>query len=93
MGKDDKSFRHESLQNPHSIITYLDALREGFQNGTLSFSDPHGEIELRPQGLVRFEVQADQKRDRARLALSFEWKDLSSKRSRAWPLVVKAEEE
>ncbi len=93
MGKDEKSFRHESLQNPRSIIAYLDALREGFSSGKLTFSDPHGEIDLRPQGLVRLEVHADQKRERSKLVLTFEWKDPTSGRSRAWPLVVKTQEE
>ena len=93
MGKEENRFRHESLQNPRSIIAYLDALREGFRNGTLSFSDPHGEIDLRPQGLVRMEVQAEQKRDRSKLVLTFEWKERTSERSRSWPLIVKAQEE
>jgi amphi-Trp domain-containing protein len=93
MGKEESNFRHESLQNTRSIIAYLDALREGFRRGTLTFSDPHGEIDLHPNGIVRMEVHADQKRERSKLVLTFEWKERTSGRSRSWPLVVKAQEE
>ena len=74
MKKDNKEFKHESLQDPESITDYLAALTEGFQSGSLKFSDSDGDIVLRPNGLVHFEVDASEKRDRIRLSLRFSWK-------------------
>ena len=97
MGKDEKEFDHEfdheSLQSKRSIIAYLAALQEGFENGTLVISDPEDRIELKPNGLVRLEVQAAQRRDRVRLVLRFEWKANGKDSSRAWPLTVKGGED
>lgn len=89
MSKDEKEFEHESLQNRRAIVAYLAALQEGFENGTLSISDPNDRIDLKPDGLVRFEVQASQKRGRVRLVLRFEWKNNGQEGKRAWPLTLK----
>jgi len=68
-------FRHESLQDRLSIERYLEALNNGFSTGQLTFSNEDGEIVLKPQGLVNFEVRASRKEDRARLTIKFSWKD------------------
>ena len=92
MGKDEKEFDHESLQSKRSIVAYLAALQEGFESGNLVISDPEDRIELKPNGLVRLEVQAAQRRDRVRLVLRFEWKNNGQEPSRPWPLTVKGGE-
>ena len=89
MAKDEQVFEHESLQSRRSIVAYLQALQEGFETGTLTLSDPEGRIALKPNGLVHFEVQATQKRDRIRLVLRFQWKHNGREASRSWPLTVK----
>jgi amphi-Trp domain-containing protein len=91
MGKEQREFEHESLQNQRTIVAYLEALKQGFASGKLSFRDPEGEIDLKPHGLVRFTVHADHKRDHARLTLRFDWRNGIEDGSRSWPLVVKGD--
>jgi amphi-Trp domain-containing protein len=90
MSKEELGFEHESLQSRRSIVAYLQALQEGFQSGTLVLSDPEGRIELKPNGLLRFEVQAAQKGDRIRLVLRFSWKHNGRPGARPWPFTVKS---
>lgn len=75
MKEQQGDFRHESLQDRISIERYLEALNNGFTTGQLRFSNEDGEIVLKPQGLVNFEVRASRKQDRARLTIKFSWKD------------------
>jgi amphi-Trp domain-containing protein len=76
MAKEKESdFRHESLQDSVSIEKYLEALNGGFSSGQLKFSNEDGEIVLKPNGLVNFEVRASRRNDRAKLTLKFSWKD------------------
>lgn len=75
MATKDRDFQHESAQDRKSIVSYLQALSEGFANGSLVLSDQTGEIILRPHGLVRLEITAQQKRDRTRMTVRFDWKD------------------
>ena len=73
--KGKEAFRHESLQDRQSIVAYLEALTEGFREGTLSFASDAGGITLNPEGLIQFELSASRKRDQMRLSLKFSWKD------------------
>ena len=73
--KDKREFQHESLEDRNSISAYLQAVREGFAQGVLSLSDQEGSISLEPHGLMNLEVHAVQKRGRARLTLSFSWRE------------------
>jgi amphi-Trp domain-containing protein len=93
MAKDEKEFEHESLQNRRAVVAYLAALQEGFENGTLSISDPTDRIDLKPNGLVHLEVHASQKRDRVRLVLRFQWKNNGQNSKRSWPLTLKGGED
>lgn len=68
-------FRHESLQDNRTILTYLKAIEEGFASGRLTLSDEDEEIVLRPEGLVRFEIGATRKRGRIRMTVRFDWKE------------------
>lgn len=93
MADDEREFEHESLQNKRSIIAYLGALQNGFKNGTLTISDPEGTIDLKPNGLVRFQVRAGKKHHRIRLTLKMEWRTDSAENGRAWPLTVRSEDD
>lgn len=76
--KSTRKFEHESLQDAVSLADYLDALKDGFAKGRLTFSDKEGDITIEPQGLIHFNVRAEQQGDRVRLAIDFSWKDRSS---------------
>ena len=69
----EREFEHESLQDRESILAYLKALTDGFENGVLTFSDDAGEISLEPRGLVNFTVRAQKKRNRVNLNLKISW--------------------
>jgi len=88
MKKTDREFNHQSLQDQESITDYLEALAEGFRNGTLKFSDSEGDILMRPHGLIHFEVDASNKRDRVRLSLRFTWKPRDEEQASSGPLRI-----
>jgi len=73
--KDEREFQHESLQDSQAIASYLEALRDGFASGRLTFSDKNGEHTLEPHGLIGFELRVSRKRDRVRLTVRFNWQD------------------
>ena len=86
----DKSnqFRHESLQDSHAVVQYLNALAEGIEKGTLEFRDEQGEIILEPGGMIRFQLEAREKSDRHSLTLKMSWKQRSEKRRDSGPLRI-----
>lgn len=67
-------FEHDSLEDVESLVQYLKAVVNGFEEGKLRVTGGNESIELEPNGLVRFEVRASQKEERARLSLRFTWK-------------------
>jgi amphi-Trp domain-containing protein len=75
MGKDEREFLHESLQDVKSIVAYLDAIRDGFTSGALDLRDEAGDISLHPNGLVRLQIDSTRKRDRVKLSIRFAWKE------------------
>lgn len=88
MADDEHEFRHESLQDPQSIVAYLEALTAGIQSGAVALKDPEGEINLSPRGLIQFQVRASKKRDRRRLTLKFSWKEESAEDQSSGALTI-----
>jgi amphi-Trp domain-containing protein len=68
-------FSYESLQDSQTLLTYLKALVQGFESGTMRFSVKEDEIALHPSGLIHFAVEAKAKRGRMKLALKFAWRE------------------
>ncbi len=68
-------FKHQSMQDPQSIVRYLEALKEGFSNGALVFSTNGKRLVLKPQGLVNLEVEAKRKGEGIKLSLKFRWNE------------------
>jgi len=86
-----QEFEHESLQDRRSIVEYLAALGEGFRQGKLSLSRNGETVVLATPDLLRFDVQAKQKRDRAQLVVKMSWKtDTTGKKLRVEPLEIEA---
>lgn len=73
MAKDE--FKHESLQDPSSIASYLDAIKAGIAAGALDLSDARSQIVLHPTGLLRLELRAKRKGNRSKLQLELSWAD------------------
>ncbi|MCB2225037.1 MAG: amphi-Trp domain-containing protein [Desulfarculaceae bacterium] len=68
-------FKHQSMQDPQSIVRYLAALKDGFQSGALVFSTNGKRLVLKPQGLVNLEVEAKRKGEGIKLTLKFRWNE------------------
>ncbi|MCF8033166.1 MAG: amphi-Trp domain-containing protein [Desulfarculaceae bacterium] len=66
-------FKHQSMQDSQSIVRYLTALKDGFENGALVFSTNGKRLVLKPQGLVNLEVEAKRKGEGIKLSLKFRW--------------------
>lgn len=69
-----KTFEHDSLQDLNTIVRYLNAITEGVKNGKLELRGRESEINLEPHGLVRLELRASERPDRARLDFRLTWK-------------------
>jgi amphi-Trp domain-containing protein len=88
MNRKAREFRHQSLQDPHSLVEYLRALQDGFAKGSLQFRDDGGEITLEPTGLIRFEVNASKKSGQHGLTLKFSWKQPEPDEKDPGPLLI-----
>jgi amphi-Trp domain-containing protein len=82
-------FKHESLQDAESIVRYIEALSEGFQNGALLFSSDDKRLVLKPRGLVRLEVEAKKRGEEIKLSLKFRWtEEAGVEAANTSPLVI-----
>ncbi len=89
MADSDQEFSHESLQDRDSIVRYLSALGEGLQQGKLLLACNGQSFTLDTPALVKFDVEAKQKRNRAQLTLKMSWKRSDGgKQLRVEPLTI-----
>jgi amphi-Trp domain-containing protein len=79
--KSPTEFDYDSLQDPESIGTYLDALSKGFNSGRLLFCAGKHEMLLHPQGLLKFAVSAKRKDGQVKLNLDVSWKERKRKKT------------
>ena len=75
MSSSGNRFKHESLQDCESIVSYLDALKEGFQSGALLFSMNGSELVLRPEGLINLNLEAKKKGEEVKLTIRLRWSE------------------
>lgn len=93
MASEDQEFTHESLQDRESIVKYLSALGEAFQQGKLMLSRNSEEFVLEAPPLVKFDLRAKQKSDSAQIILKISWKkQKKNKMLRVEPLVIEGGE-
>ncbi|ADK83759.1 hypothetical protein Deba_0384 [Desulfarculus baarsii DSM 2075] len=77
MSSSDNSFKHVSLQDSQSIVGYLEALSAGLKQGALLFCTENKRLVLKPQGLIKLEVEAKRKDEQMKLTLKFRWNEES----------------
>ncbi len=70
----NKLFKYDGIQEPDTIVGYLEAIRDGFANGSISLSQGEQELALTPQGLVAVSVEGKLKGNDRKLKLTFRWK-------------------
>jgi amphi-Trp domain-containing protein len=89
MASEGQEFAHESLQDRESIVKYLAALGEGLEKGQLTLMSNGERIALEAPALVKFDVQAKQRRSRSQLVLKLSWKTRKdTKELRVEPLLI-----
>ncbi len=86
-------FEHESLQDPESIVEYLEALGTGFRAGRLLFTAGKQELVLKTPRLMNFHIKAKQKEDGVKLSLKISWKEHEQRGKNQSPLKIVATEE
>lgn len=90
MSDDLKNFKYESVQDIETIISYLEAITEGFRSGELLFASQDKEVVYRPQGLLGLTIEAKKKGSRRKLSIKFGWKETNEDSKDDAPLVIKA---
>ena len=69
----NKSFRHESLQDRETVQELLDALTQSIQEGRIVLEDDENEIIIEPQGLANLKITATQDGKKNRLNIRLTW--------------------
>jgi len=72
---EEKKFFLESLQDKETICKYLDALKEGFQQGSIHLSSNEQTLDIEPSGLIKFTIKGKKKDGEIKLNLRFRWTD------------------
>lgn len=93
MSDEKQEFEHDSLQDREQVVAYLRSVADGIESGVLKLSDPARQVELRPRGLIAFNVRAQAKRSRVNLTLRCSWKQPREKEvGDAGPLKIETSE-
>ncbi len=71
----DDDFRHESVQDRHSIVKYLQALTAGIENGHIELGTAEHMLALEPDGMLELQVRAKRKGGRVKLAIKLHWRE------------------
>jgi len=71
----DDHFRHESVQDRHSIVKYLQALTAGIEQGRIELGTSEHMLALEPGGMLELQVRAKRKGGRVKLAIKLHWRE------------------
>lgn len=74
MAQRKNEFSHESFQDRESIVRYLNSLSECFQKGKLVLSSDEDEMAIDIPGLIRLDIRAKNRSERAQVVLKMAWK-------------------
>lgn len=69
-----KSFKHHSLEDRESLVQYLQSLTQAIKNGQLALSSGEKTLQLQPDGLIQFRLEAKRGSHRHRLHLRMSWR-------------------
>lgn len=91
MASNDEEFAFQSLQDPQSIVKYLDALGQGLSSGRLFLGTKKKKLILEPNGLLTLEVKAKRKEKKVKLEIKISWSvDKGDKHTQEDILEIKA---
>lgn len=69
------NFRHESVQDRHSIVKYLQAITSGIESGHIELGTTDHMLTLEPGGMLELQVRAKRKGGRVKLAIKLHWRE------------------
>ncbi len=87
----DDDFRHESVQDSHSIVKYLQAITSGIEKGHIQLGTADHLLDLRPKGMLELEVRAKRKGGRAKLTLVLHWRESDEHDAASSQLTINAD--
>ncbi|MFA7346616.1 MAG: amphi-Trp domain-containing protein [Desulfurivibrionaceae bacterium] len=73
-----KKFDYESLQDAHSIKTYLVSLIDSIEKGRIILRSNGEEMAMRVDDLMKFSVQAKKKDGQNKLSIKLSWSECKS---------------
>ena len=82
-------FKSETIQDPAMLVKYLEAVRNGFEKGSLVLAQGDDEFVLTPKGLITFIVSGKVKDDERKLQITFRWKESDESGRKQEPLLIK----
>ncbi len=68
-------FSLESLQDCDTICRYLEEIKEGFKKGDINFNHQGSSLQLKPHGLIKFEISAGHQDGEVKVNLNFRWRE------------------
>ncbi|MBI4667182.1 MAG: amphi-Trp domain-containing protein [Nitrospinae bacterium] len=71
----ENEFNYDAELHKDAVVRYLGALVEGFGSGKLTMGSKDRQLSMEPAGLIKVEVEAKRKDGKAKLKLSFSWRD------------------
>jgi len=71
---DIEEFEHESIQDNETVGAYLESLIEGFRKGEIVLTSDSRRIELHPNNVLHFDLEAKKKGSKSKLTIKLSWR-------------------
>lgn len=73
MAKNTSSFKHESIQDKTSVLSYLNLICQGIEKGQIHLTNEEDDVTLKPKGLSRLKIKAKQAKSHQELRITLAW--------------------
>ncbi len=73
--KEAQFFEHETLQDTESVVRFFEAIGQAFREGSLLLQSGEQQMEVVPDGLVKFTLKSSRKGRSVRLSLKMRWEE------------------
>ncbi|MBE0494707.1 MAG: amphi-Trp domain-containing protein [Thiomicrospira sp.] len=73
MAKNTTSFKHESLLDKASVLSYLDLICQGIEKGQIHLANEEDDVTLQTNGLSRLKIKAKQAKSHQEIRITLAW--------------------
>lgn len=73
MAKNTHSFKHESLQDKASVVSYLNLIAQGIEKGQIHLANEDEDVTLNTLGLSRLKIKAKQAKSHQEIRITLAW--------------------